>query len=163
MQREVWVGDTLLRTEDDLPVCGVDHCDTCGDCLACYGDCPCCEGGTHRWVAHMSTIPQRLGDLPIHLSQIVVKRLYGDLILYDDELAVTGFHATYEASWQGTSDYAAVSLAGIDQHEFIRVNGNSLIIVDLRLEIVAHYIEPDAYLVRRVETPAPTSIDEIEF
>jgi hypothetical protein len=25
---------------DDRPVCGLDFCDSCGDCLSCY-DCPC--------------------------------------------------------------------------------------------------------------------------
>jgi len=33
------------------PICGEDFCDSCGDCLACYGGDWCPEGG-HTWVVY---------------------------------------------------------------------------------------------------------------
>ena len=30
-------------------VCGEAFCEECGDCLACYGDSPCADGGEHYW------------------------------------------------------------------------------------------------------------------
>lgn len=45
-------GKTLERTVDDYdPGCGVDFCDWCGDCLACYAHDPC-PRGVHRWVIY---------------------------------------------------------------------------------------------------------------
>jgi len=41
-----------LRTEEAEPVCGEDFCDSCGDCLACYGCDPCFDGGDHFWVEY---------------------------------------------------------------------------------------------------------------
>lgn len=29
------------------PECGVDFCQICGDCLACYGGDSCIDGGDH--------------------------------------------------------------------------------------------------------------------
>ena len=44
---------TVLLNKVDLePECGVDFCDRCGDCLACYGDDTCRHGGQHRWVIY---------------------------------------------------------------------------------------------------------------
>ena len=45
-------GLTLLRKEEDTPVCGVDFCDTCGDCLACCieDDCIDARNEGHFWV-----------------------------------------------------------------------------------------------------------------
>jgi hypothetical protein len=34
---------------EDRVTCGEDFCDRCGDCLACYGDDPCYDGGDHNW------------------------------------------------------------------------------------------------------------------
>ncbi|MFA5323500.1 MAG: hypothetical protein WC373_12590 [Smithella sp.] len=34
------------------PVCGEDFCEVCGDCLACYGEDPCQDGGKHVWIRH---------------------------------------------------------------------------------------------------------------
>ena len=45
-------GMTELRIEERDPVCGVDFCDECGDCLVCYGSDPCWHGGEHFWVEY---------------------------------------------------------------------------------------------------------------
>ena len=42
-----------IREEDEIPVCGQDFCDTCGDCLHCYGDLGCIGGGGHFWVKYI--------------------------------------------------------------------------------------------------------------
>lgn len=54
MQKEIWDerGERLLRIEQAEPVCGEDFCDTCGDCLHCYGSEPCLYGGEHRWIVY---------------------------------------------------------------------------------------------------------------
>ena len=46
-----------LRIEEDTPICGVDFCEHCGDCLACYGDVfsYCC----HYWVVYEDDIEDR--------------------------------------------------------------------------------------------------------
>jgi hypothetical protein len=44
-------GIMILEEEDANPVCGVDFCDNCGDCLACYGNEPCVYG-EHHWVKY---------------------------------------------------------------------------------------------------------------
>ena len=47
------------------PECGKDFCDSCGDCLDCYGGDPCWdagESGDHFWVRYVypgDTIPAR--------------------------------------------------------------------------------------------------------
>jgi hypothetical protein len=46
------VDDRLLRTEEAVPVCGEDFCDSCGDCLACYGGDYCPERPEHRWIVY---------------------------------------------------------------------------------------------------------------
>jgi len=44
----------FIREENAIPVCNVDFCDTCGDCLACYGEDECMESesGKHFWVEY---------------------------------------------------------------------------------------------------------------
>lgn len=47
-------GETFLRESDDDPTCGMDFCDSCGDCLHCFG-CDQCFGnvdGKHSWVTY---------------------------------------------------------------------------------------------------------------
>lgn len=45
-------GINLLLVEDDTPICGEDFCETCGDCLSCYGGEPCLDDGQHYWVQY---------------------------------------------------------------------------------------------------------------
>lgn len=51
-------GITLVRVEERVPVCGETFCDTCGDCLHCYGEHLCFGGGQdggdteHYWVQY---------------------------------------------------------------------------------------------------------------
>ena len=42
----------ISQKGDRIPECGLDFCDACGDCLACYGDDPCtgADDGVHMWV-----------------------------------------------------------------------------------------------------------------
>lgn len=30
--------------------CGEVYCERCGDCIYCYGDDPCCDGGPHSYI-----------------------------------------------------------------------------------------------------------------
>ena len=45
---------TTHHTADEEPVHGEDFCDSCGDCLSCYGDdrCTGTKDGTHFWVKY---------------------------------------------------------------------------------------------------------------
>ena len=45
-------GTTLLRDEQAEPKCNVDFCDSCGDCLYCYGEDFCPGGAGHSWVVY---------------------------------------------------------------------------------------------------------------
>ena len=46
-------GIKFIRSEEAKPKCGEDMCDTCGDCLYCYGEDECYpEGGGHFWVQY---------------------------------------------------------------------------------------------------------------
>jgi len=45
--------DKFLRKEKRIPECGEDFCDTCGDCLACYGDDPCYPDEYHLWIKYI--------------------------------------------------------------------------------------------------------------
>lgn len=47
-------GETFLRESDDEPECGKDFCDSCGDCLHCYGDDDCfvTNDRLHRWITY---------------------------------------------------------------------------------------------------------------
>ena len=54
-------GIKLLRIEEATPVCGIDFCDDCGDCLVCsdsYGVGRCSDG--HVWVVYERDIEQGL-------------------------------------------------------------------------------------------------------
>jgi hypothetical protein len=44
----------LIEIVEAEPVCGEDFCDSCGDCLHCYGGDECLEGygGEHYWVEY---------------------------------------------------------------------------------------------------------------
>ena len=45
-------GDRFKRLAESMkarPTCGEDFCTECGDCIACYGDDECGEGGSHFW------------------------------------------------------------------------------------------------------------------
>ena len=45
-------GVDLLRTIEAKPICGVDFCDRCGDCLYCY-TCPCEDDyPLHVWIVY---------------------------------------------------------------------------------------------------------------
>jgi len=44
-------GKTCLGHIDVQPECGEHFCDYCGDCLHCYGDDECPDGG-HRFVIY---------------------------------------------------------------------------------------------------------------
>ena len=39
---------------DDIPICGEDYCDMCGDCLVCHIDLWCygTESPEHPWVEY---------------------------------------------------------------------------------------------------------------
>jgi len=57
MMRSVFnsLGTTFIRSEDAEPECGKDFCDTCGDCLHCYGGDNCYlnrYGCGHYWVKY---------------------------------------------------------------------------------------------------------------
>jgi hypothetical protein len=51
-------------TVDAVPKCG-DYCDSCGDCLHCYGeyDCGGIEGRSHMWVVYADIEPERAAEL----------------------------------------------------------------------------------------------------
>lgn len=57
-------GSRRVRVEEHTPVCGEDFCDTCGDCLSCYGGDPCYDGlherDEHFWVVYLD----ENGELP---------------------------------------------------------------------------------------------------
>lgn len=56
-------GDVLIRTEEAEPICGEDFCDSCGDCLACYGDEPCFYNALgHYWVKY-EELPKKQGEV----------------------------------------------------------------------------------------------------
>jgi hypothetical protein len=40
------------------PSCSADFCDSCNECLACWGGVPCYYGeGSHIWAVHAEDIP----------------------------------------------------------------------------------------------------------
>jgi hypothetical protein len=51
---------------DATPFCGVDFCDECGDCLACYGDG--CEGGC-RFLVDAEFNSERAAELLASVGQ----------------------------------------------------------------------------------------------
>ena len=52
MKAWVFSAGVFAGEVDMEPECGVDFCDICGDCLACYGgdDCYLAE---HRWAVYL--------------------------------------------------------------------------------------------------------------
>lgn len=36
---------------DRVPECG-DYCEQCGECLTCYAEDVCTNGGDHHWIAY---------------------------------------------------------------------------------------------------------------
>lgn len=57
MSAEVEQADGSFVDEDRVPVCGENFCDSCGDCLHCYGGDPCYPhgepDGPHRWIIYL--------------------------------------------------------------------------------------------------------------
>jgi len=46
-------GNQLIRQEELTPICNVDFCDRCGDCLRCNWDGPCImRHDEHFWVIY---------------------------------------------------------------------------------------------------------------
>lgn len=47
--------DEVIEVIEATPICGEDFCDSCGDCLYCYGgdDCYYSDGG-HYWVEYVN-------------------------------------------------------------------------------------------------------------
>jgi hypothetical protein len=54
-EREFPILSKFVKTVNDEPECGEDFCDSCGDCLHCYGGDECLEneGGEHLWVEYI--------------------------------------------------------------------------------------------------------------
>ena len=55
MEKHIYTNDgsTLLDVVEAEPECGKDFCDTCGDCLACYGEDECPNGNIeHYWIEY---------------------------------------------------------------------------------------------------------------
>lgn len=52
-------GQLIKETVDEIPQCGKDTCDSCCDCLACYGSdrCHANDSGQHVWVEYISEKP----------------------------------------------------------------------------------------------------------
>jgi len=46
--------DGSYRQEERQPICNVDFCDSCGDCLVCYGEDECLSNSDrkHMWVKY---------------------------------------------------------------------------------------------------------------
>jgi hypothetical protein len=40
---------SVIEYRSAMPICGEDFCENCGDCLHCYADDPCPDGGGHFW------------------------------------------------------------------------------------------------------------------
>ena len=51
-------GIKLIRIEEAQPKCCKNFCDSCGDCLHCYGGDKCVENedGQHFWVQYGESI-----------------------------------------------------------------------------------------------------------
>jgi len=46
-----------LKYPKGYPECGVDFCEVCGDCIACYGGDPCYTGGDVEDRSHCEPSP----------------------------------------------------------------------------------------------------------
>lgn len=51
-------GDIFLGELEAEPECGEDFCDTCGDCLYCYGDEDCVHNAGHGHAAIKYMTPE---------------------------------------------------------------------------------------------------------
>lgn len=45
-------GTELIKSVEAIPKHMEDFCDSCGDCLDCYGSDPCADGDFHLWVQY---------------------------------------------------------------------------------------------------------------
>lgn len=47
--------EQLIQEIEAIPQCGKDFCDSCGDCLHCYGEDKCIENkdGHHLWIEYL--------------------------------------------------------------------------------------------------------------
>jgi hypothetical protein len=50
------------------PICGDDFCDSCGDCIACYGNDEC-PNGSHYWCVYADEVDEfRANHAPLATS-----------------------------------------------------------------------------------------------
>lgn len=56
MKKHIHKADGSVEVVEAEPVCSQDYCDTCGDCLACFGDTSCIIGlekkREHLWIVY---------------------------------------------------------------------------------------------------------------
>lgn len=45
-------GNSPPEVVEAEPMCGIDYCDRCGDCLDCYQDGLCTDDSGHFWVVY---------------------------------------------------------------------------------------------------------------
>lgn len=55
--------DVIVAVADRKPECGEDFCDTCGDCLSCYGSE--CTGHAPLWILYVDEDAERIAELAI--------------------------------------------------------------------------------------------------
>jgi hypothetical protein len=59
MKKHIYNDIQLVEIVEAKPVCGLDFCDSCGDCLACYGGDPCWDTypvyGEHYWIEYLES------------------------------------------------------------------------------------------------------------
>lgn len=53
MKASIQQDDDSFITQDLNPICGVDICDACGDCLHCYGENACVMASANADPIHM--------------------------------------------------------------------------------------------------------------
>lgn len=63
--------DEVIDTIEAEPKCGIDFCDSCGDCLACYSAFDCAVRGDygHRWVLYVGINDERIAELREQLKR----------------------------------------------------------------------------------------------
>jgi hypothetical protein len=101
-------------------------------------------------------------DVPIVYGRFPNEMDVADLTIYRDRA---------EATWEGDSEYLAISKELIEQcdPDVISIDGNIVIVRQFKLELVTYYNDHGVgtYLARRIAPPmdesAPTTIDEIVF
>ncbi len=62
MQKYIYSSDAkLVQSVKDVPECGRDYCDSCGDCLHCYGEteCSATSNKKHFWVEYLNETYQQ--------------------------------------------------------------------------------------------------------